>query len=379
MQENRTTWQYEGLATDEDGDPVQFDPPSENVPPGFTGVLLMSGSILAFNIVTFQPDGGNGNATGSDGSGDGSGDGSSGGAIALLFENDFKWSCGLKPDVNVARASYLEMAKFGGNYAVTGTLNFYYTSNPGAASDDDSDSSDSGDENNGSGTPDLSIANVRVIEVRPTKFGIPLGATSVQPIEWEIHFADWRYGFVAPRGGRLRWAVVNPSNVQPVDTNDPNINSGGNANDLQYPNGSAANPIPCSQLIDACLDAMNRYDITYAAGVDDTDPPLDLQWHGTHAPTELEKLLDHVGAVFCPHFDGNATIELISNTGPDPVIPDGQLIGSFPTGALDHRGTTVVFSSADTHPSDPQHPGDERKDLGICHSGLRQKLEVAQR
>jgi hypothetical protein len=77
---------------------------------------------------------------------------------------------------------------------------------------------------------------------------------------------------------------------------------------------------------------------------DDFDPPMDLQWHGSHAPSELEKLLDICGLVYCLHLDGTDSIETIAQ-GTAPTIPAAQLIASADCGNLDFRGKTVVVSS----------------------------------
>jgi hypothetical protein len=47
---------------------------------------------------------------------------------------------------------------------------------------------------------------------------------------------------------------------------------------------------PMTDLIQSCLDAMG-VDGEIPSTVADVDAPQDLKWMGTHAPTELEKLL----------------------------------------------------------------------------------------
>jgi hypothetical protein len=263
-----------------------------------------------FNIVRFAP-----NAP--------AGGGDAAPPIVVVFEGDFVWSAGLRPNINVAKSPYTEVAKLNGNFKQTGTLEFFFSSGP---SDDGA-------------SPDVSIPGIMIVDAIPSLIGVPAGSedSGSQVIEWAIHFADQRWGYTSPRGGRLRWGVVNPANIQPADPADV---SGGNS-----PNGTFGNPLPIRELMGRCLSAMN---VTNAAidAVDDIDPPRNLQWHGNHAPTELEKLLNYCGAVFCPQFDGSVVITF-PGTG-DPPSPNGPVIGTFPLGDLDHRGEIVVFSSAPT-------------------------------
>lgn len=239
-----------------------------------------------------------------------------GASVAVEFTSGFKLEAGLKPDVNVARVNYVQLGFLGGVFNQPGALEFY-CSNESA--------------------PDVVIQNISILDLKPARYGQVASGEAAMVIEWEVHFGDWRFNYTAPRGGRLRYGVINPSNAQPPDSSD---GSG------TLPNGLSGTPVSMQTLIQNCLDAIG----SSASIVGDTggfDSPSDLQWHGSDAATELQKLLDICGMAFCPHQDGSETIETIG-TGTTPSIPLGQQIATADCGALDMRAKNVIVTSAPT-------------------------------
>jgi hypothetical protein len=236
--------------------------------------------------------------------------------IALTLDGAWRLSAGLKPDTNSALVPYTEWDKLGVPDA-EGTIEFWFTTPPGDAE---------GDPGVG-GQPDVSLDGWRIVEVRSSKIGIPLGQTAPRVIEYHVFFQDGREQFVEPRGGRLRLGLIN-AGAAPADDAD-----------AQVPEMSL------SQLIQACVSKMGAtVDGSLPADVDQVDAPRDLKWFGNHAPSELAKLLDLAGLAFCPQSDGTFNLQRVTNDG-TPQITGGTLLPEVPIPAIDRRGKIVIFSS----------------------------------
>jgi hypothetical protein len=97
-----------------------------------------------------------------------------------------------------------------------------------------------------------------------------------------------------------------------------------------------------------CIAAMGltiTLDSATTTAVNAIDPPMDLQWHGSHAPTELQKLLDRTNTVFCPDTNGTATIQVLgAGTAVDLTGETPAYDISAP--GIDRRGSTVIYTSA---------------------------------
>ena len=255
-------------------------------------------------VVRFLPD------AGGDDSGDDDGGGGGQGA-ALLLDSPWKVSAGLKPDTNHATCSYAEYQNLGGQLGVSGTVQFCF-------SDPDE--------------PDLSLAKVRLLDAEPLEYGVLAGqGGGAVATKYRLVFVDDRFGFVEPRGGRLNHGLLNPSNQVPQDPNRQN----------------APQVQKLSDLINLCLTAMGQQDVEVPDGVDDVDPPQDLKWFGTHAPTELAKLLSMADCVWVLQPDGTYEIHQRGD-GQDPQIPDGRALPAVSLDGADGRGKTVVFTSFPT-------------------------------
>jgi hypothetical protein len=257
------------------------------------------------------------------------------GAVAVEFESGFVLEAGLKPNVNQARVSYLELEKLGTELNITGQIQFFYNANP--------NSTGSGPNSGTAGSPDVAIKKVTLVDVDAKTMGIVPGETEVRVVEWTVYFADFRCGFIAPRGGRLRQGYLNVYDAQLAKAS-AGLPAGAQEAGLPNVGDISKN----SELMQYCLSAMNMAGTPIRTDIADAFlPSLNLQWHGSHAPSELQKLLAKCNLVFCPHLDGTASIELIGDKGrPAPKIPDGDLIHDVSIPSIDRRGKSVVFSSS---------------------------------
>ena len=241
--------------------------------------------------------------------------------MAVEFDHGFKLTSSMKPNVNMARVSPIELQKLGQNPGVTGALFWYFNNDPEA----DSDGS----------AADVVMTFISVVDVQVEELGeSPQLEPGVQALVWRVYFSDWRDGLQFPRGGRLRLGIMNQSPPPPIATNDPT--------------DTPPDPYQNSELMQMCFDAMNISD--WATVPDDADnlaPVTNLQWHGTHAPTALADLMSKVGATFCPHMDGTAAVEIIGEGDP-PQPDDADVIAWLNIPTIDRRGKYVIFSSAPT-------------------------------
>lgn len=229
------------------------------------------------------------------------------GGVAVYLDVRGGWSAtpGLRPDVNTATVLPSEYAKLPQPISnVRGTIHFEWSS--------------------GGVDQGVTLHNVELLAAVPVTEGRRPGQATAEIVEWELHFADARHAYAEPRGGRLFLGTVNPEPARPADTLAPN-----------------------SELLDACTLAMGGFASAVPANVDAVAPARDLQWDGAHAPTELSKLLQHVGAVFCPHSSGLGTVQ-IPNAGLDPTFPAGTVVSDLPAGGGDRRPSTLALISAPT-------------------------------
>jgi hypothetical protein len=235
--------------------------------------------------------------------------------IAVTFESPYKLTAGIRPDINRAVCSYAEYAKLA-DPGAPGSLQFYFTNLT---------------------TPDVTMQNVRIVDVEPLHFGLtpadigkpPAGAGQVPGrfTEYRLYFSDQRDGFKLPRGGRLRIGLLNPSEKdnRPLGTLQPTF-------------------MTMTQLVQACLTAMGLTTVAVPADLDNTAAPNDLKWLGSHAPTELQKLLQR--ANYCLALSTAGTFKLWSiGQGPGPEIPPARRLPQVTLKGMDRRGKTVVFTS----------------------------------
>jgi hypothetical protein len=266
----------------------------------------VSDTAIRCNLITFTPYGPDGEPQSSDG------------RVTIVLSGSWKMSCGVHPNTNVAKISYKEFAKLD-PASGPGTIEFWYSSPPDEL------------------TPDVTIESVYLIAVDPTSFGQPDGETDVQPVEYDLYFADARYLFNEPRGGRLMYGLLNAG---------PKVASG-----AMTQNVPANAPIEFSmvELIRECLDKMG-IDPSLPIGVFNMDAPRDVRWMGNHAPTELERLLELSGCVLVPNcedgtYDGTFYVDNIRSDGPDPDFQTDARLPDITLHNTDIRATSIVYSS----------------------------------
>lgn len=242
-------------------------------------------SAKRFNIVTFRPDGGS--------------------RIFLSLEGQWVMSAGLKPNVNRAIVPFtqFDLLSKGDAFLDAGTVEFWFSTRPGQ-----------------SAAPDVSLAGWRIVDVEATESGTPRGMNASRITEYRLHLADARERFIAPKGGILTRGSINGSGLRKEELTRNSI------------------------LIRWCLEAMG-ITASIPEDVDAIEPARGLQWNGTHAPTELAKLLDHCFAAFLVMPDGRFRVEMMVN-GNEPAIPVGRQAGVTKLPGIGRRGKTIVITSA---------------------------------
>lgn len=305
-------------------------------------------SLERFNLVYFVPD----PAAGGDGSG--ASGAAAGQRIALTLDHPWAYAAGLKPNVNTATVPWTEFDKLGSIIDRTGAIEFWYSLG-----------TDQGGGRADGALADVVLRNWRLVEVQPTRTGVPAGKQFPRIVEYRLSFADFREQYVEPRGGRLRAGLLNgnpKSKTQSQQAQDllGSLNSaldeiaggdvGGGVSDALQAGLQAATPpqIPektLAELIEMCLDVM----FGARPGVPDlgdVEAPRELKWFGNHAPTELAKLLEVAGCIFCPHNDGTGSVEKIRTAGNvQTTAADADYMPEMPLPQIDRRGKTVVYSS----------------------------------
>ena len=310
----------------------------------FGGSQPPTKSILRYNVVTFLPV--------PDPSSHESADVSK--RIALTLEGPWKFSAGLKPDVNHAIVPHTEFDKLGGNVDLTGNIEFWYTKPPAPAS-----------------PPDFILQRWRIVDVEATQIAVPhivtpIGGVQTPPsgptlprvVEYRLFFADFREQFVEPRGGRLKVGLINVGPT-PLMQGQGGLAAGDSSSSTSTgPVGSADNTgaqpqqptVPewsLSRLMIECLTRMgyaNAQDLL-PPGLDSVAAPRNLQWFGNHAPTELGKLLEMASCVFCPLWDGTGQVRQITTKGDPKITAADAIMPQIKLPAIDRRGKTVIFSS----------------------------------
>ncbi len=257
-----------------------------------------------YNIVTFKPDREDGQR------------------VPVALEGRFRFRIGVRPDFNFIRVGADSFAALADDLERGGTLELWFTSNPFAES---------------AGAvlkPDVAIESLRIVGVEAAEQGSlddpPESAGATGITEYRLRLADFRQALIAPRGGRLTSGLVNPT---PAEPSSPAIDF-----DVQAPEHALA------ELIQQCLDAMDLSDVALPNGLEDLDAPRDLRWFGSHAPSELMKLLERGGCIFVPHFDGTASVERLG-AAPAPEIAPDQVLPEQTLPPADRRGSAVVFAS----------------------------------
>ncbi|MGN6728091.1 MAG: hypothetical protein ACTHLZ_19385, partial [Tepidisphaeraceae bacterium] len=227
--------------------------------------------------------------------------------IQLTLDGVWGIKGGVAADVNSATVPAYELDRLGPNlYGIIGTVDFWYSSSP-----DDI------------GAPDYSIANITIVNISRGEQGYVKGSDTYQVIDWHVSFADFRYAYAEPRGGRLVDGILNP---------DP------------LPDGVSL--ADCQSLANRCMAAMGAGGGA-PASLSDIDPPRDLQWMGAHAATELGKLMQHTGHVYCPHSSGLGYVAKIGSSDL-PTPPAERLELDIIAPCVDRRPSAAIYLTAPT-------------------------------
>jgi hypothetical protein len=249
---------------------------------------------VQYNLVTFRPEG----------------------ADYRVFLSIDEWHVagGLDAVINSATVPVSERSKLPANPALLpGMIEFWWTAPPvnddGAPGDGDS--------------PDVTLNGIFLVDVSIAFVGKEPGETLRTAKIFHLAFADHRIGFAEPAGGRVNNGELNPD---------------------QLPDGYEL--YENSELVTICLTAMGAPS-TPPSTLDGVAPARQLEWYGTHAPSELARLLEHTGHVYCVHSSGLGFIAL-PGFGNVPAIPAARLSSDVTASTIDRRPTTAIFSTAPT-------------------------------
>jgi len=231
-------------------------------------------------------------------------------ALAMTPEGSIVWEPGLRPNVWSFRTPYTELAKLGGDLSRTGRLSLCDTGEQAAVAD-------------------VTIDGCRIVDCQPLDLSEVVNAEGVSSpmfAEYRLTIADWRDKFVAPRGGRLKVGLINPTKQETTDVD-------AEVEELTY-----------GDMLRKCLGAMGLSGTPLPDDITTPQAPKDVKWFGNHAPTELQKLLDRAGYIFVPLRDGTARI-VRAGQGNLPTFRDGDALPELRVPAIDRRSKTVVVSS----------------------------------
>lgn len=230
--------------------------------------------------------------------------------VALTLEREWEISAGLVADVNQAVVPYTEWEKLAGK-SFRGTVRFWtsFAPAPGVA-------------------PDVLLPRTSIVEVEPSRLG-QVGDVS-RVVEYRLYLADFRREFAEPRGARLRDGEINPEPARSAAT------------------GPVVALVPNSQLLTRAMAKLGVGFELPPPAVDALPPMRKLQWLGAHAPTELARMLDYLGAAYCPRVsvpDWLSSVQLF-DAGALPTIDPDDLLPEVALPASDRRSRSVVLTSA---------------------------------
>lgn len=232
-------------------------------------------------------------------------------------------TCGVGPDVNVAIVLASELEAMGDVTKLNGTIEFYFKV---------------------FGVADVRLENHWVVDIQPEEWGIV--ATEGQPkpdplktapriISYKVSFADGRENFAFPFGGHLAEGEINKEPFRIASSAD-----GGGVVDA---NGQ--DPLNPQRLAQICLEAMGLDPTKAPNSLSDQAPINNVEWRGSHAATELEKIL--VATKHAMRCKADGTIDLVQiGKGTGPSVPADQMLAELPFQGVERRGRSVVFTSA---------------------------------
>jgi hypothetical protein len=102
--------------------------------------------------------------------------------------------------------------------------------------------------------------------------------------------------------------------------------------------------VNCQTLAAACLSAMGAGG-SAPATMNAVSPPRQIEWLGAHAPSELARLLEHTGHVYCPHSSGLGVIQRLL-TGGVPTIPADRVVSDITVPGVSRLPQIAIFISS---------------------------------
>ena len=245
-------------------------------------------------------------------------------ALLLELESPWRMSCGIEPNLNSARVSYVEYAKLGDDPAKTGSICFYFNGEAPASF------------TYSPSLPDAKIEKISIVDVEPLRAGYDK-QNVWRWLEYRLVFADRRHLWKAPRGGMLNLGLVNLDAAAPTMTT--------------------------AQLVAKCLEAMGETQLTLPEALTASVAPSNLDWNGAHSPTELARLLELAPVVLTLKANGGIAIERMGE-GASVTIPAEQMIRRMPWTGIERVGRAVVFVG-DTILNQETHDYDPANALGL--------------
>jgi hypothetical protein len=226
--------------------------------------------------------------------------------IFLKADGEMTWNVGLEAAIWSFVLPYTEFAKLGTQPARTGSLEFWWDRLPAVGQ-----------------LSNLELEDWTIVDATANKYGVPLGRSELQIIEYRIFIADSRHRFKPPFGGFLTDGALN---THPISGSK---------------DGAGKPVVKNSELVLRCCEKLG-VTIALLAKVDDLPLVENIKWEKDVAVDELEKLLKQFGCVYVPDLDGTGSIQGIGE-GFSPFIGQDQRVADLPLPNFDRRGDTVVF------------------------------------
>jgi hypothetical protein len=237
--------------------------------------------------------------------------------LSVKLEGEFVWTPGMKTTLNRVLVRYEEFDLLEGDLDREGTLQFWSRRDP-----DDPDDVELG--------PDAYYKRLSIVDCEPAEIGVAAGESERRILEYRLFLADRRNWLGVPRGGFLVAGDINTTPFNPTLPVDKN--------------GLALKTH--SDLLALCAEAMG-ISVSIPTSVNNALWIKDLQWRGSHAPTEMGKLLDSCGHVLVLWFDGTYHIRQIGEEDLELPSPDDD-VPDLVVPKVERLGKTVVFCSMPT-------------------------------
>ncbi len=191
----------------------------------------------------------------------------------------------------------------------------------------------------GAQTDFVSVNDWRIVDVKEATWGSLTPAGDAVALEWDVYLEDGRWRLTGDRGGALFDGVLNR---------------------LDAAGAIIAPVLKNSDLVTRCITAIGglsyREGLPLSAGLiaslDAFDPPTEIMWRGSHAPTELQRLLEWTRHAFAFNQLGHYSIvKLVDppNTPTPPAIEETPLPSGQVTLQPEHSAKCIITSAPTRH------------------------------